>query len=98
MDCFHAQQVAEKYLKALLEELGVRFPKTHDLLQRLNQLLPHHPQLRTLRRGLVMLNDYAVDARYSEATLSKRNAAAACRWSGRTRDACRTLLGLPPRP
>jgi HEPN domain-containing protein len=29
--CFHAQQCAEKYLKARLIEAGIRFPKTHDL-------------------------------------------------------------------
>lgn len=29
--CFHGQQCAEKYLKALLEELGLLVPKTHDL-------------------------------------------------------------------
>jgi HEPN domain-containing protein len=30
--CFHAQQCAEKYLKALLVLKDVDFPKTHDLL------------------------------------------------------------------
>jgi HEPN domain-containing protein len=29
--CFHAQQCAEKYLKALLSLRGVDFAKTHDL-------------------------------------------------------------------
>lgn len=29
--CFHAQQCAEKYLKALLTLRGIDFPKTHDL-------------------------------------------------------------------
>jgi len=28
---FHAQQCAEKYLKARLQEAGVNFPHTHDL-------------------------------------------------------------------
>ena len=30
--CFHAQQCAEKYIKALLVARGREFPKTHDLL------------------------------------------------------------------
>ncbi|MBC8446023.1 MAG: HEPN domain-containing protein [Chloroflexi bacterium] len=30
--CFHAQQCAEKYLKALLVFRGHVFPRTHDLL------------------------------------------------------------------
>lgn len=29
--CFHAQQCAEKYVKARLQEAGITFPKTHDL-------------------------------------------------------------------
>ena len=29
--CFHAQQVAEKHIKALLAFRGLDFPKTHDL-------------------------------------------------------------------
>ena len=29
--CFHAQQCAEKYLKARLVESGISFPKVHDL-------------------------------------------------------------------
>jgi HEPN domain-containing protein len=29
--CFHCQQCVEKYLKAKLEEAGIRFPRTHDL-------------------------------------------------------------------
>jgi HEPN domain-containing protein len=31
--CFHAQQCAEKYLKALLEEQILVFRKTHDLVE-----------------------------------------------------------------
>ena len=41
--CFHAQQCAEKCLKALLVKLGIEFPFTHDL-GALNLLLP--PELR----------------------------------------------------
>jgi HEPN domain-containing protein len=31
--CFHAQQCAEKYLKAALVAKGSQFPKIHDLLK-----------------------------------------------------------------
>ncbi len=34
--CFHAQQCAEKYLKARLQEAGISFPKTHSLPMLLN--------------------------------------------------------------
>jgi HEPN domain-containing protein len=30
--CFHSQQCAEKYFKAILVSKNVEFPKTHDLL------------------------------------------------------------------
>jgi hypothetical protein len=31
--CFHAQQTAEKYLKALLHEHGASVPRTHSLIE-----------------------------------------------------------------
>ncbi|HEY2726586.1 MAG TPA: HEPN domain-containing protein, partial [Parafilimonas sp.] len=34
--CFHAQQAAEKYLKAYLVSKQIHFPKTHDLQSLLN--------------------------------------------------------------
>ena len=37
--CFHAQQCAEKYLKALLTYHAIDFPRTHDLTE-LAALLP----------------------------------------------------------
>src|SRR5262249_19092572 len=95
---FHCQQSAEKYLKALLEELGLTIPKTHDLEDLLNLLLPHHASLSRQRRGLRFLTDYAVDPRYPLWRTTKREAASALRWAGKVRDACRALLGLrPPR-
>jgi HEPN domain-containing protein len=37
--CFHSQQCAEKYLKALLLYQGAAFPRTHDLRLLLDLLL-----------------------------------------------------------
>lgn len=37
--CFHAQQRAEKYLKARLQESAIPFGKTHDLSALLNLTL-----------------------------------------------------------
>jgi HEPN domain-containing protein len=61
--CFHAQQCAEKYLKALLIFRGTDFPKTHDLEQ-LITLLP-----ASLRPSLTVeeqrrMTGYATGARY----------------------------------
>lgn len=55
--CFHAQQCAEKYLKALLLARGVRFPRTHDLLE-LRSLLPTTDQAAFAELGLKALNPY----------------------------------------
>src|SRR2546427_9377726 len=38
--CFHCQQAAEKYLKALLEELGRPIQRTHQLIDVLRDVLP----------------------------------------------------------
>src|ERR1700687_4494937 len=81
--CFHCQQSAEKYLKALLEELGHPVPKTHDLDGLRNLLRPSYPTLGRLRRGLLFLTDFAVDTRYPGNRTSKRQAAAALRWAER---------------
>ena len=94
--CFHCQQSAEKYLKALLEEAAAPIPKTHDLEHLLRLLVPVHPTLRALRRGLLFLTDFAIDTRYPGNWTTNRQATAAMRWAQRIREACRTQLGVPP--
>ena len=61
--CFHAQQCAEKYLKALLQEKNVAFDKTHDLVTLLS-LLPGMIGLAALRSNLALLSAAAVEYRY----------------------------------
>jgi HEPN domain-containing protein len=92
--CFHCQQCAEKYAKALLEELGLFIPKTHNLRNLLILVVPHHPTLRSLRRGLNFLTQFAVETRYPGENASKRQAEAALRWSDQMRAAARALLGI----
>ncbi len=43
--CFHAQQAVEKFLKALLTDLQVEFPKTHSIEYLIQLLKPHFPAL-----------------------------------------------------
>jgi len=61
--CFHAQQCAEKYMKALLVFRGTDFPKTHDL-EKLTALLPvaYRPRL-TIEEQRRFIG-YATAARY----------------------------------
>jgi HEPN domain-containing protein len=96
--CFHCQQCAEKYLKALLEELGIAVAKTHDLDKLRITLKRYHSGLSSLWRGLRFLTEFAVDTRYPGDNASKRQAAAALRWAERVRAAARTILGLPSSP
>jgi len=93
--CFHCQQSAEKYLKALLQELGLTIPRTHILRDLVNLLLSHHAELRPLQRGAKFLTRFAVETRYPGDRASKREAVAALRWAGKVRAAARALLGLP---
>ena len=92
--CFHCQQAAEKYLKALLQEWGLPVPRTHNLEDLLNLLLPHDATLRRLRRGLRYLSQFAVDYRYPGLQATRRQVQAALRWMERVRQEARTRLGL----
>ena len=63
--CWHAQQAAEKALKAVLIFLEIDFPRTHDL-NILRNLVPESWQLKTALPNLGALNRWAVEARYPE--------------------------------
>ena len=61
---FHAQQCAEKYLKARLEEAGIAFSRTHDLLVLHHLVLSVEPGWIVLQPFLIFLNPFAVAYRY----------------------------------
>jgi len=61
--CFHSQQCAEKYLKALLLYRGVAFPRTHDL-RLLLDLMPAGVSLGLRREQVIPLNRYVIEGRY----------------------------------
>ena len=92
--CFHAQQAAEKYLKALVQEIGTAVPRSHDLILLLDLLLPHDSTLGPLRRGLARLTKYAVDYRYPGLWATKRQMDSALKLSERVRKEIRTRLAL----
>ncbi|MFZ5820956.1 MAG: HEPN domain-containing protein [Chloroflexota bacterium] len=62
--CFHAQQCAEKYMKALLVSKKAAFPKTHDLLMLNNLCSEKGIFLEVEAKLLNSLTDYAVRTRY----------------------------------
>jgi HEPN domain-containing protein len=93
--CFHCQQAADKYLKALLQESGLAVPKTHELEDLLDLLLPHDATLVPLRRSLRSLTPYAVNFRYPGVRATTRRMQAALRQAERVRTELRRRLGLP---
>lgn len=61
---FHAQQAAEKYIKAVLALRGIIFRRTHDLVE-LNELAIQNGITVPVDRELLMrLSPYAVEFRY----------------------------------
>jgi HEPN domain-containing protein len=92
--CFHCQQTAEKYLKALLQEKGAVAPKTHNLKDRLNLLAPHDASLSKLGRGLISLTRYAVEYRYPGMRATTKRMNVALRRAERVRREVRARLGL----
>ena len=61
--CFHAQQAAEKALKALLVANDIPFRKTHDLVV-LVGLLPSGPREEIEVLDTDVLQPWAIDGRY----------------------------------
>lgn len=62
--CFHAQQCAEKYLKAVLVSRQVTFSRTHDLLLLNDQCERAGILLGLDGKSLNALSDFAVKVRY----------------------------------
>ena len=62
--CFHAQQCAEKYLKASLLEGGKQFPHTHDLEYLAGLAFDLLLGLKELTDEIRWLTQFAVEVRY----------------------------------
>jgi HEPN domain-containing protein len=62
--CFHAQQCAEKLLKAYLVFRRASFPRVHDLEYLLRLCVEFDPGFETLSEACDVLNEYGVPIRY----------------------------------
>lgn len=62
--CFHAQQCAEKYLKALLIHVEITFPFTHNLVKLTRICAAKYPPFFSLVPIVEPLTPYAVELRY----------------------------------
>ncbi len=92
--CFHAQQCAEKYLKALLILQDADFPNTHDLLT-LNTLCGQAGILTGFdTQQLVDLTKHAIETRYPGSQPTPEDAKEALAIAKSVRRFARSLLGL----
>ncbi|HEV2718596.1 MAG TPA: HEPN domain-containing protein [Thermoanaerobaculia bacterium] len=92
--CFHAQQCAEKYMKALLVELDVQPPRTHDLSVLATLIRPFDAVWDELQTALDWLTTLAVEIRYPGARSGAEDAARAVEIAVRIRAKVRAALGL----
>lgn len=92
--CFHAQQTAEKYIKAVIQESGVPVPRLHDLSM-LAKMVNNGDAFASVRGALSALSQLAVSARYPGYSANKRAATEALDTARQVRAFCRRLLRLP---
>jgi HEPN domain-containing protein len=90
---YHAQQCAEKYLKAYLVLHGIHFPYTHDL-SRLLELCAEQAGWAEELREAEELTPYAITARYpgEDEEVREEEARRAAEIAARVRDVVRRTL------
>lgn len=92
--CFHSQQAAEKYLKALLQEMDIEFEKTHDLVFLYEKAKDKLTELVDMLEYLDELSLYAVEARYPGLTAEKEDAETAVKTMSKVREEVRKVLNI----
>ena len=92
--CFHAQQCAEKYLKALLQENEKHIPKIHNLIELMLLCEEIDNSFEMLRADLVTMERFSVRVRYPGKFAEKDEAQSAYAAAGIARKFIRQKLGL----
>jgi HEPN domain-containing protein len=92
--CFHAQQTAEKYLKAWLQEAGKDIPRIHNLVELVSICLEIDGTFTVLEPELRGLDGYAVRTRYPGQNANKDEAFAAIKLAKSTRGFIRLKFGI----
>jgi HEPN domain-containing protein len=86
--------MCQKYLKALLQEHSIAFPKTHNLIELLVLCIPIDASLDLQRASLILLDGYAVRYRYPGDSADKSDAKLALKAASDLRGIVRAHLGL----
>lgn len=92
---FLAQQCAEKYLKAFLEEHNIAFGKIHDLVVLLNSSGGLLPELISQRQSLAHLSTFGIAARYPGAQADRQAAEDSMKTAESVRTVIRVKFQLP---
>ena len=93
--CFHAQQAAEKYLKAFLTHTGIAFPYVHNLSKLVELCTGQDASFQSLLTTVEPLTPYAVELRYDHEFWPSREVAEEAKaLAGAVRDF--VLKKLPP--
>ncbi|MGI8424224.1 MAG: HEPN domain-containing protein [Chloroflexota bacterium] len=92
--CFHAQQCAEKYLKALLLARALPSPRVHDLDVISLMLNENLPAVTKIATDCTLLTQYAVEVRYPGGSATTDEADEAVEAMRRVRQFARRALGL----
>jgi len=90
--CFHSQQCAEKYLKALLVKFGIEPPWIHTLESLLDFLAPKIPELEEYRDMLAQLSPYATEYRYPGKMAKEEEAETCVKIIRKLRENARAIL------
>jgi HEPN domain-containing protein len=93
--CFHAQQCAEKYLKAVLVEDGLRVPRIHDLEVLVNLMSSRYLELQKVVHLARILSAMAVEVRYPGMTADEDDAEESLKAAMTIREVVRVILGCP---
>jgi len=92
--CYHSQQCAEKYLKAVLQANDKHIPKIHYLLELLALILKFDSSYEFLKADLEVLEGYSVRFRYPGEFAERDEAKAAYQAVKAVREFIRHKLGL----
>jgi len=92
--CFHAQQTAEKYLKAVLQENGSPVPRIHNLADLLALVSKIDSSYLMIQIDLNIMETYAVQFRYPGMSADRDEAKLALSAAGQVRSFVRSKLGI----
>ncbi len=92
--CFHAQQCAEKHLKAFLAQNGASFRKTHDLDELRRSCEQFDDSFRGITDETLTLNAYAISSRYPGPGADQNEAQQAIAAMKKVRRFVQSKLGL----